>query len=132
MQAIKNVYKNIKLMDVSSLLFWKCLSKECCLNKVIFPVTVVNILHYIQHGFSFRVQHVKTMTVTTIELLSSLLSHLTLLICFERFDWSFAIGFLSLQIWPVSFEPKDETINTSNVIFYVQENSPTFDTSSWC
>ena len=131
MQAIKNVYKNTKLMDVGFLLFWKCLSKECCLNNVIFPVTAVKILHYIQHAFSFRVQPVKTMTVTNIELLSSLFCHVTLLICFERFDWSFAIGLLSLQTWPVSFEPKDETFNTSNVIFYVQENSPTFDTNSW-
>ena len=73
-------------MDVGFLLFWKCLSKECCLNKVIFPVTVVKILHYIRHAFSFRVQPVKTMTVTTIELLSSLFCYVTPLICFERFD----------------------------------------------
>ena len=49
--------------------FCKCLSKRCCLIKVIFPVIAVKILHYIQHAFSFRVQPVRTMTVTTIELL---------------------------------------------------------------
>ena len=51
------------------LLFCKCLSKECCLNKVIFSVTIVQILHHIQHTFSFRVQPVRNMIVTTMELL---------------------------------------------------------------
>ena len=57
------------LMDACFLLFYKCFSKECCLNKIIFPVTVVKILHYIQHAFSFRVQPARNMNITTIELL---------------------------------------------------------------
>ena len=39
----------------------------CCNLGAIFPVIVVKILHYIQNAFSFRVQPVGTITVTTIE-----------------------------------------------------------------
>ena len=39
----------------------------CCNLGAIFPVIVVKILHYIQNPFSFRVQPVGTITVTTIE-----------------------------------------------------------------
>ena len=76
----------------------------CCLNKVVFPVTVVRILHYIQHAFSFRVQPVRTMTITTIELLSRMFHHVMLPICFERFDSSLAIGYLVSTNMPVSSE----------------------------
>ena len=40
------------LIDVCFILFCKCLSKKCCLSKVIFSVTVAKIQHYIQHGFN--------------------------------------------------------------------------------
>ena len=67
--------------------FCKFLSKECRLNKVVFPVTVVKILQYIEHVFSFRVQPVRTVISTTIELLSRLLfRHVMLMMCFDRFD----------------------------------------------
>ena len=54
------------LIDVCFLLFYKRLPKECFLNKVIFPVTVITTLHYIYHGFSFRIKSVRTMTVAII------------------------------------------------------------------
>ena len=98
-------------------LFWKFLSKECCLNKIIFPVTVVKILRYIQNVFSFRVQPVRTRTVTTIELLSRLFHQVTLTICFDRFDWSLAIGyFVSTNMVSLLWTHQAEKINISNVI----------------
>ena len=57
--------------------FFASFAQKSCLNKVIFPVTVVQILRYIQHAFSFRIKPVRTMTITTIELLSRLLCHVT-------------------------------------------------------
>ena len=76
------------LTDVCFFLCWKCLSKECCLNKVIFSVILVKILHYIQHAFSFRIRPVKTMTGTTIDLLWYYQDCFTKwhYQCFERFD----------------------------------------------
>ena len=71
---------------VCFLLFCKFLSKEYCLNIIIFPVTVVKILRHIQNVFSFRVQPIRTKTITTVELLSILFRHVTLTICFDRFD----------------------------------------------
>ena len=38
---------------------------QASLNKVIFPVTVVTSLHYIQHAFSFKIKPVGTMTNKT-------------------------------------------------------------------
>ena len=52
------------------------------LYKVIILVTVVKILYYDQHAFSFRVQPVRNMTLTTIELLSKLFRHVILPTCF--------------------------------------------------
>ena len=112
------------LIDVCFLLFCKFLSKECCLNKVIFPVTVVKILRYIQHVFSFRVQPVRTMTVTTIELLSRLFRHVTLTIFFGRFDWSLAIGYLvSTSLASLLWTHQAKKFNTSNVILRPAELS---------
>ena len=65
----KSTYRSYSFhIDVCFLLFWKLLSKQCCLNKVIFPLIVVKILRYITHSFSFKVQPIRTMTVRTIEL----------------------------------------------------------------
>ena len=44
------------LIDVCFLLFYKRLPEECFLNEVIFPVAVITTLHYIYHGFSFRIK----------------------------------------------------------------------------
>ena len=116
------------LIHVCFLLFCKCLSKECCLNKVIFPATVVKILHYIQHAFSFWLQPVRNMTVTTIELLyyqdcfANVLRHLI-----EVYQYVI----LSLRTWPVSFEPTKTKTLMLALLSYVQQNSPTFDTNSY-
>ena len=87
-------------------------------------MTVVKILRYIQHVFSFRVQPVRTMTVTTIELLSRLFRHVTLTICFDRFDWSLAIGYLvSTNMASLLWTHQAEKLNTSNVILCPAELS---------
>ena len=87
-------------------------------------MTVVKILRYIQHVFSFRVQPVRTMTVTTIELLSRLFRHVTLTICFDRFDWSLAIGYLvSTNMASLLWTHQAEKFNNSNVILCQAELS---------
>ena len=109
------------------------IKKECCLNNVIFPVTVVKILHYIQHAFSFRIQPARNMIVTTIELLYYQ-------DCFAMLRYQYVLRdliefqqqvILSLQTQTVSFEPT----KTKNLILaissYIQQNSPTFDTNSY-
>ena len=102
----------------------KFLSKKCCLNKVIFPVAVVKILRYIQQVFSFRVQPVRTMTITTIQLLSRLFCQMALTICFDRFDWSLAIGYLvSTNMASLLWTHQAEKFNTSNVILCQAELS---------
>ena len=80
-------------------------------------MTVVKILRYIQHVFSFRVQPVRTMTVTTIELLSRLFCLMRLTICFDRFDWTLAIGYLvSTNMASLLWTYQAEKFNTSSVI----------------
>ena len=87
-------------------------------------MVVVKILQYIQHVFSFRVQHVRTMTVTTTELLSRLFCHVTLTILFGRFDWSLAIGYLvTTNLASLLWTHEAKKFNTSNFILRPAELS---------
>ena len=54
--------------------------------------------------------------------LSRLLHRVMQLLCFERFSWYLSIGFLSLQTWPVSFEPTKTKYLILPNSFYVQQN----------
>ena len=65
-------------IDVFYMLFCKCFSKNCCLNKVIFPVTVIHILHYTECAFSFRVQSERAMAAKIIELLNNIIKTISL------------------------------------------------------
>ena len=111
----KNTYAWLfRLIYFEFLLFCKCLSKGCCLNKVIFPVTVVKILRYIQHALTCKNDGRHNYWAI---MLSKLFRHVTLPMCFERFDWSLVIGYLvAANIAIVLWTYEDEKFNTSDVI----------------
>ena len=60
-------------------------------------------------------------------MLSRLFHHVTLTICFERFDWSLAIGFLvSTNMASLLWTYEDEKFILA-MLSFVQQNSPIFD-----